>query len=174
MAIRDHNNKSKWFSTEFNSSLNSGYVCHHKIWLVRTYCISKRSPCSPSSYHTFQANYTQIHKTVSLLKEHCHFYVALLRIARNKTHDLSLMSLPRSYVSCQLLSVHKIWRCRVCTLGKLGQYWMQGKGKRQEITPHFLVHNYFSIKKNLRGFGPLANYADRAAADSWRSTNFCG
>jgi hypothetical protein len=30
-------------------------------------------------------------------------------------------------------------------------------------------------KKNLRGFGPLANYADRATAASWRSsTNFCG
>jgi hypothetical protein len=28
---------------------------------------------------------------------------------------------------------------------------------------------------NLRGFGPLANYADRATAASWRSsTNFCG
>jgi hypothetical protein len=30
-------------------------------------------------------------------------------------------------------------------------------------------------KKNLRAFGPLANYADRATAASWRSsTNFCG
>jgi hypothetical protein len=30
-------------------------------------------------------------------------------------------------------------------------------------------------KKNLRGFGPLANYADRETAASWRSsTNFCG
>jgi hypothetical protein len=30
-------------------------------------------------------------------------------------------------------------------------------------------------KKELRGFGPLANYADRATAASWRSsTNFCG
>jgi hypothetical protein len=30
-------------------------------------------------------------------------------------------------------------------------------------------------KKKLRGFGPLANYADRATAASWRSsTNFCG
>jgi hypothetical protein len=30
-------------------------------------------------------------------------------------------------------------------------------------------------KKTLRGFGPLANYADRATAASWRSsTNFCG
>jgi hypothetical protein len=29
-------------------------------------------------------------------------------------------------------------------------------------------------KKNLRGFGPLANYADRATAASWRSSaNFC-
>jgi hypothetical protein len=32
-----------------------------------------------------------------------------------------------------------------------------------------------TVKKTLRGFGPLANYADRAAAASWRSsTNFCG
>jgi hypothetical protein len=31
------------------------------------------------------------------------------------------------------------------------------------------------IKKKLRGFGPLTNYADRATAASWRSsTNFCG
>jgi hypothetical protein len=30
-------------------------------------------------------------------------------------------------------------------------------------------------KKKLRGFGPLANYADRATAASWRSsTNLCG
>jgi hypothetical protein len=30
-------------------------------------------------------------------------------------------------------------------------------------------------KKTLRGFGPLANYADRATAASLRSsTNFCG
>jgi hypothetical protein len=29
--------------------------------------------------------------------------------------------------------------------------------------------------QKLRGFGPLANYADRATAASWRSsTNFCG
>jgi hypothetical protein len=32
-----------------------------------------------------------------------------------------------------------------------------------------------NIKKTLRGFGPLANYADRATAASWRSSaNFCG
>jgi hypothetical protein len=32
-----------------------------------------------------------------------------------------------------------------------------------------------SIIKKLRGFGPLANYADRATAASWRSSsNFCG
>jgi hypothetical protein len=37
----------------------------------------------------------------------------------------------------------------------------------------FYFHIY-NIKK-LRGFGPLANYADRATAASWRSsTNFCG
>jgi hypothetical protein len=30
-------------------------------------------------------------------------------------------------------------------------------------------------KLQLRGFGPLANYADRATAASWRSSaNFCG
>jgi hypothetical protein len=29
--------------------------------------------------------------------------------------------------------------------------------------------------QQLRGFGPLANYADRATAASWQSsTNFCG
>jgi hypothetical protein len=33
----------------------------------------------------------------------------------------------------------------------------------------------YKEKKNIHGFGPLANYADRAIADSWRSsTNFCG
>jgi hypothetical protein len=31
------------------------------------------------------------------------------------------------------------------------------------------------LKKNLCGFGPLANYADRATAASWRSSaNVCG
>jgi hypothetical protein len=30
-------------------------------------------------------------------------------------------------------------------------------------------------KKKIRGFGPLANYADRATAACWRSSaNFCG
>jgi hypothetical protein len=30
-------------------------------------------------------------------------------------------------------------------------------------------------KKRLRGFGPVANYADRATAACWRSSaNFCG
>jgi hypothetical protein len=33
----------------------------------------------------------------------------------------------------------------------------------------------FCKLKKLRGFGSLANYADRATAASWRSsTNFCG
>jgi hypothetical protein len=33
----------------------------------------------------------------------------------------------------------------------------------------------YTRKKKLRGFGPLAKYADRATAASWRSsTNFCG
>jgi hypothetical protein len=32
-----------------------------------------------------------------------------------------------------------------------------------------------TVRKKLRGFGPLANYADRATAASWRSSaNFCG
>jgi hypothetical protein len=31
------------------------------------------------------------------------------------------------------------------------------------------------LKNKLRGFGPLANYADRATAACWRSSaNFCG
>jgi hypothetical protein len=31
------------------------------------------------------------------------------------------------------------------------------------------------LKKKIRSFGPLANYADRATATSWRgSANFCG
>jgi hypothetical protein len=35
--------------------------------------------------------------------------------------------------------------------------------------------NYIEIKKKLRDFGPLANYADRATAASWQSSgNFCG
>jgi hypothetical protein len=41
----------------------------------------------------------------------------------------------------------------------------------KRFRPHSAVYK----KKNLRGFGPLANYADRATAASWRSsTNFCG
>jgi hypothetical protein len=37
----------------------------------------------------------------------------------------------------------------------------------------FLPHKIHTIKK-LRGFGPLANYDDRATAVSWRSSaNFC-
>jgi hypothetical protein len=35
--------------------------------------------------------------------------------------------------------------------------------------------SHINIKKTLRGFGPLANYADRATAACWRSSgNFCG
>jgi hypothetical protein len=41
-------------------------------------------------------------------------------------------------------------------------------------TIFFIVH-FPVLKKKLRGFGPLANYSDRATAASWRSsTNFCG
>jgi hypothetical protein len=41
-------------------------------------------------------------------------------------------------------------------------------GEKREAT---LVRNFFK----LRGFGPLANYADRATAACWRSSaNFCG
>jgi hypothetical protein len=36
-------------------------------------------------------------------------------------------------------------------------------------------HHTWSLKTKLRGFGPLANYADRATAACWRcSANFCG
>jgi hypothetical protein len=39
-----------------------------------------------------------------------------------------------------------------------------------ESSPHHLI-----LKKKTRGFGPLANYADRATAAWWRgSANFCG
>jgi hypothetical protein len=32
-----------------------------------------------------------------------------------------------------------------------------------------------SLERKLRGFGPRANYTDRATAAFWRSsTNFCG
>jgi hypothetical protein len=35
------------------------------------------------------------------------------------------------------------------------------------------THKY--KKKNLRGFGPLANYAERETAACWRSSaNLCG
>jgi hypothetical protein len=44
--------------------------------------------------------------------------------------------------------------------------------------PHVCGHYVLveeSRKKKLRGFGPLANHADRATAASWRSSaNFCG
>jgi hypothetical protein len=37
------------------------------------------------------------------------------------------------------------------------------------------IISLFNCKKNLRGFGTLANYAERATAASWRSsTNFSG
>jgi hypothetical protein len=36
-------------------------------------------------------------------------------------------------------------------------------------------YDEFEALKKLRGFGPLANYADRATAACWRSSaNFCG
>jgi hypothetical protein len=38
-----------------------------------------------------------------------------------------------------------------------------------------LLFVIYTKKKKLRGFGPLADHADRATAASWRSsTNFCG
>jgi hypothetical protein len=38
-----------------------------------------------------------------------------------------------------------------------------------------LANGIVNNEKKVRGFGPLANYADRATAASWRSTtNFCG
>jgi hypothetical protein len=37
------------------------------------------------------------------------------------------------------------------------------------------VNVFCAMKKKIRGFGPLANYADRATAACWRSSvNFCG
>jgi hypothetical protein len=42
-------------------------------------------------------------------------------------------------------------------------------------TANSYMHMHQSAVAKLRGFGPLANYADRATAASWRSsTNFCG
>jgi hypothetical protein len=44
------------------------------------------------------------------------------------------------------------------------------------IYGHRSLRHHYKVKKlKLRGLGPLANYADRATAASWRSnTNFCG
>jgi hypothetical protein len=40
---------------------------------------------------------------------------------------------------------------------------------------YFFLIFVVRVLKKLRGFDPLANYADRATAASWRSsTNFCG
>jgi hypothetical protein len=40
---------------------------------------------------------------------------------------------------------------------------------------NFCIYLEARHKKKLRGFGLLANYADRATAASWRSSaNFCG
>jgi hypothetical protein len=51
-----------------------------------------------------------------------------------------------------------------CALGKFTVH----------VTGLYAVFPVFDIIK-LRGFGPLANYADRATAASWRSSaNFCG
>jgi hypothetical protein len=50
--------------------------------------------------------------------------------------------------------------------------WM---GDRHSNIRYELIYEYIYDKLKLRGFGPLANYADRATAASWRSsTNFCG
>jgi hypothetical protein len=43
-----------------------------------------------------------------------------------------------------------------------------------EIQAELLGVSHLGLIK-LRGFGPLANYAERATAASWRSSaNFCG
>jgi hypothetical protein len=48
----------------------------------------------------------------------------------------------------------------------------RGEEKRDRIRHGFLDKK---LKKNLHGFGLLANYADRATAACWRSSaNFCG
>jgi hypothetical protein len=40
---------------------------------------------------------------------------------------------------------------------------------------HTLLYLIKAQQQKLRGFGPLANYADRATAACWRSSaNFCG
>jgi hypothetical protein len=55
------------------------------------------------------------------------------------------------------------------------------EGKHEWVQMHSTVILAYKIrtikynKKKLRGFGPLANYADRATAASWQSsTNFSG
>jgi hypothetical protein len=57
--------------------------------------------------------------------------------------------------------------------------WSSIRAELQDTVRIFTssLFRLLNFKKNfkLRGFGPLANYADRATADSWRgSTNFCG
>jgi hypothetical protein len=43
------------------------------------------------------------------------------------------------------------------------------------IGNHYFAPDVKVDKKTRRGFGPLANYADRATAACWRtSANFCG
>jgi hypothetical protein len=54
-----------------------------------------------------------------------------------------------------------------------------GSGVRRSNRSHTFYkphqHHIFYIYKKLSGFGPRANYADRATAACWQSSaNFCG
>jgi hypothetical protein len=52
---------------------------------------------------------------------------------------------------------------------------MEGRDRAVGTATGYGLDGRALYTKKLRGFGPLANYADRATAASWRSsTNFCG
>jgi hypothetical protein len=85
------------------------------------------------------------------------------------------------FLCCYFMHIHKN-RGRRIALNKSCMYF-------KDLFPHKVLGSYtkwhpvasilkiaiVTKKKKLRGFGPLANYADRATAGSWRiSTNFCG
>jgi hypothetical protein len=80
-----------------------------------------------------------------------HFTVLLLLL-----HEISTSILYSGIYRCKIYSHYCIW----------------------SYSYSLLQEHYEKViykKKTLRGFGPLANYADRSTAASWlSSTNFCG
>jgi hypothetical protein len=96
-------------------------------------------------------------------------------VSANYSEFLKQADATYSYSELSRLRSHggskRIVRQERCNLNALAQWFSAPR------TPWKCVCNWRSPvkKKTLRGFGPLANYADRATAASWRSsTNFCG